>query len=243
MKRPRDHTSLIRKSARRLYGKANPDWPRPDGWNDYKHEETERFILTTGPKILSNSKRALDAGAGDSVYEWMPSNHISLDRYESQLSQKEHAVVSDLELMPFRDGCFDIVICIGSVLNYVSAAEALSEIARVTTSGGHLYLHFETSTSFEHLFKATWGASVRLNKTINSSRTDFVWIYSPKYILALLNSLQFKVIKISRFHILSALCLRIGIAQKYANYLSRLDGLASVFGYFSDDIVILAEKT
>ena len=114
-----------------------------DGWNEHKHRETERFILRTGSEILTSATRVLDAGSGNSVYEWMPPNHVSLDRYRSQLEQKHNAIVADVERMPFSDGCFDLVICIGSVLNYVSAAEALSEVARVTRRGGRLYLHFE----------------------------------------------------------------------------------------------------
>jgi SAM-dependent methyltransferase len=242
MKRPHNPSSLIRRSARRLYGKENPNWPQPDTWNVYKHKETERFILKTGLSILKNSKLALDAGAGDSIYQWMPSNYVSLDLYELALAHKKRAVVSDIELMPFPDSCFDLVICIGSVLNYVSAVEALNEISRVIAPGGHLYLHFETSTSFEQILKSAWGASAHLNKTINSSRVDFVWIYSPKYIFALLKRLKYTVVAIKRFHILSAFCLRFGISQKYASYFSKLDRAAFLFRYFSDDIIILAEK-
>jgi hypothetical protein len=242
MKRSRDPSALIRRSAARLYGKAGSNWPKSDDWNEYKHQETERFILRTGLKILQNANRILDAGAGDSAYEWMPSSCISLDRHRLQIFQKRNAVVGDVERMPFTSGYFDLVVCIGSVLNYASAAETLNEFARVTASGGYIYLHFETSTSFEHLFNPAWGASVYLTKTTNASRTDYVWVYSPKYILALLAGLQFRVIQSTRFHTLSALCCRLGISQTWAHPLARLDRAAALLGYFSDDVVILAQK-
>jgi hypothetical protein len=242
MKPPRDPSALIRRSAARLYGKITSEWPQIDGWNEYKHQETQRFILRAGSVILQSAKRTLDAGAGDSVYEWMPPNCVSLDRHRKQLSQKNSAVVGDVERMPFSDGCFDLLICIGSVLNYVSAAEALSEFSRTTSRGGHIFLHFETSTSFEQLFRSAWGSSVYLNRTTNASRTDFVWVYSPKYIFSLLTALRFNVIKSTRFHVISALLSRLGTPQRHAHHFARLDRMAPFLNYFSDDIVILAQK-
>jgi SAM-dependent methyltransferase len=242
MQRSRDPSVLIRRSARRLYGRAASNWPEYDGWNDHKHRKTEQFILETGAEILRGSHQALDAGAGDSVYGWMPSACISLDRHGIQLIGKAKAVVADIERLPFSDGTFDLVICIGSVLNYVSAAEALNELARVTASTGYLYLHFETSTSFEQVLKPTWGATATLNRTVNAARTDFVWIYSPKYIMTLLKALEFKIVATTRFHILSALAYRIGLSQRYAYQIARLDRAASLLDHFADDMIILAQK-
>jgi hypothetical protein len=242
MKRSRNASALIRRSVARLYGKANSNWPKGDAWNEHKHQETERFILRTGSKILQNAKHVLDAGAGNSSYEWMPATCISLDRHYRQISKKQKAVVGNVERMPFADYYFDLVVCIGSVLNYASAAETLNEFARITAAGGYIYLHFETSTSFEHLLSPVWGASVSLAKTTNASRADYVWVYSPKYILALLAGLQFKVIQSARFHTLSALCCRLGISQTKAYRLARLDRFVAPLGYFADDAVILAQK-
>jgi methyltransferase family protein len=242
MKRSRDAAALIRRSTARLYGKANSKWPEVDGWNEYKHRETERFILRTGSKILQNARCILDAGAGDSAYEWMPSTCISLDRHHSQISEKRNAVVGNVERMPFTNGYFNLVVCIGSVLNYASAAETLNEFARITAAGGHIYLHFETSTSFEHLFNTGWGASVHLVRTTNASRPDYIWVYSPKYVRALLAGLHFKVIQSARFHTLSALCCRLGISQTRAHRFARFDRAAALLNYFSDDVVILAQK-
>lgn len=140
MKRSRDPSILIRRSARRLYGSTRSNWPEYDGWNDHKHRQTEQFILRTGSQLLQRCKQALDAGAGNSVYSWMPSTCVSLDRHKIQVVRKPNAVVGDIERLPFHDNAFDLVICIGSVLNYVSAAEALNEIARVTAPAGRLYL-------------------------------------------------------------------------------------------------------
>jgi hypothetical protein len=81
----------------------------------------------------------------------MPAGPDQLDRYYAQISARPRSVVADIESLLFRTGTFELVFCIGSVLNYVSAIETISELARVTTTGGHLFLHFETSSSFEQI--------------------------------------------------------------------------------------------
>ena len=50
------------------------------------------------------------------------------------------AVRASAEQLPFGDGSFDRVIC-RTVLHLVRVATVISEIARVTDSGGLLYLH------------------------------------------------------------------------------------------------------
>lgn len=243
MQHRRNAATLVRQSARRIYANSGFDTRAIDGWNEYKYKRTEQFILRSGSSILCKSRATLDAGAGERVYDWMPSNRISLDRYLVQISKKRWAIVADLELLPFPDKSFDLAFCIGSAINYVSAAEALNELARVIVPGGHLFLHFETSTSFEQLFKPAWGASAHLNRTVNASHTDLVWIYSPKYIRNLLKGLQFRVLSEDRFHIFSSLCSRLGMPQQHAHKFSQLDHFSLFLKSFADDVVILAERT
>ena len=240
----RDPSRIIRRSARRLYGTIHTDWPPlEDGWNDYKFSRIEEFVVDTGSHLLPSSSNILDAGCGIGVYEWMPSRAVNLDLCFTQIHGRPNAVVADLEHLPFRDETFDLIFCIGSVFNYVSALECLNELARVITVSGHLYLHFETSSSFEHVFKRSWNAPAFLNKTVNASRSDYVWIYSLSYIFQILNVLGFKIVQISHFHILSTLFVKFGMPQKMAYKLARLDRIIPWLRFFADDVIILAEKT
>lgn len=51
-----------------------------------------------------------------------------------------HCQVADVEHLPFSDGMFDTVLCVG-VLQYLTVAEpALRELARVARRGGHVVL-------------------------------------------------------------------------------------------------------
>ena len=103
-------------------------------------------------------------------------------------------------------------------------------------------IHFETSTSFEHLGGRRWGdPAVRL-QTINGGKPDSIWIYRPTFLLRAMDGVGLKVLQTHRFHILSALGLRIGLSQQHAAPLATLDRLAGALGAFSDDIILLAEK-
>jgi SAM-dependent methyltransferase len=238
-----DPSQVIRSSAQELYGSKQANWPpATDGWNDYKFSRMERFVLDTGSHLLPGNSRILDAGCGIGVYEWMPPRAINVDLFISQIRGRPNATVADIERLPFADRTFDLVFCLGSVLNYVSAERTLGEIARVSDTSALLYLHFEPSSSFEHIFKKGWNAPNYLNRTVNATREDYVWIYSPRYVFGLLASLGFKVRKTARFHILSSLFYKLGVPQDTAYKAARLDPVVPWLNFFADDVILLAEK-
>jgi SAM-dependent methyltransferase len=236
-----DGAATVRHSADQLYGDGQQIWSAADRWNCHKRESIERFILETSASS-AQPHRVLDAGSGNTTYCWMPTNRTSIDRFYRQVEGKNGAVVCDIESLPFSDGSYDLIFCIGSVLNYVSALETIGELSRVLKTGGRLYLHFESSASFEQIGKRSWNAPVHFSKTINSSRTDHIWIYSPGYIFRALISARLRVLKRRRFHILSALLLRLGASQNCAALAGMFDRSTPFLGSFADDVIVLAEK-
>jgi ubiquinone/menaquinone biosynthesis C-methylase UbiE len=90
-------------------------------------------------------------------------NHLYTDLIVGSLRNVPLAVVSDAEQLPFPVNTFGIAICVGSVINYCSAASAISEFVRVLKSGGLLVLEFETSDSFEFLFTHDLSKGVTLH--------------------------------------------------------------------------------
>ncbi len=242
MQLPADPSQIVRYSAQDLYGSKRADWPPPsDGWNDYKFARMERFVLDTGSHLLPGTSRVLDAGCGIGVYDWMPQRAINLDLFVSQVRGRPNALVADVERLPFADQKFDLIFCLGSVLNYVSATEALGELARVSAPSALLYLHFETSSSFEHILGKGWNAPKFLNKTVNAAREDHVWVYSPRYVSEQLAGFGFRVLKSARFHILSSLLYKLGVPQSTACKAARLDGAVPWLNLFSDDVILLAQ--
>lgn len=225
-----------------MYADGQPIWPVDDLWHQHTRSQLEQFTLQHAVNFLHSATNVLDVGCGRDHYEWMPRRTINLDRFFSQVQNRSKALVADLERLPFHGASFDLVICIGSVLNYVSAVEAIAEIARVTALGGHAILHFETSSSFEQLGTRRWNSSVHLYKTINSSRSDFIWLYSPSFVNQVIDSAGFKILKMARFHILSALLTRIGVSHNKAVFAAKFDPLVPWLRQFADDRIILVEK-
>jgi ubiquinone/menaquinone biosynthesis C-methylase UbiE len=94
-----------------------------------------------------NSSVILDAGCGDFHYTSGFKNVVSLDIREGALHSKPFALAGDVQNLPFRDSVFDVVVCVGSVLNYVDLDRALPEILRVARPGGIVILEYERSRS------------------------------------------------------------------------------------------------
>jgi SAM-dependent methyltransferase len=232
----------IRRSASSHYADGGPIWLPDDAWNDAKRLKIDAFCRAHFAAVVSADAIVLNAGAGSTNYEWIPPQTIGLDRFHRQIAGTENGVVGDVEMLPFRDSVFDVVVCVGSVLNYVSAIEALSELCRVLRLGGFLFLHFESSDSLEHIGSGRWRSDVALLPTINNGRPDVVWIYSRRFILRSLQQLGFRLADWEGFHVASAALLRLGASQGVAARAHRVDRWLGPLQRFGDDVILLAEK-
>lgn len=235
-----DDEGAVRESAAQLYADGQVIWHDDDAWNTHKRDCIDRFCA----KKLAGAhyRRSLDIGAGRHPYAWMPKDTFHTDRFHEQVRHHSRAVAAEAEALPFVSSYFDLVVCVGAVLNYVSAIECLAEIARVTRRGGHLLLHFETSTSAEHIGSRRWGASAVRLSTINASRPDNIWIYRPGFIYDQLRGLGFRILNRSSFHIASAVGLKLGLSQARAARWARFDRIVRMGDLLADDIILLAER-
>jgi SAM-dependent methyltransferase len=193
--------------------------------------------------IQSERQTILNIGSSSTPYKWMPPETINADLFYKQLTYMGLPVAADCEKLPFRNEAFDIVLCIGSVINYCSALEALIEISRVTKRNGYAMIHYESSNSLENIFTKRWRGNIIKLNTLNSKIEDHIWIYSNNYIESAVREIGFNVIERRGFHILSSLALRFGVPQATASRLAVLD---RIFGYdsnLSDDVIILCQKS
>lgn len=232
---------LVRLSASRLYGDGQPIWDPEDRWNQHKRAEIDRFCRGFRDKLAA-ADRVLDAGCGNEPYDWLPVQTVSLDRFWRQVEGRPQGVVGDLRQLPFADGAFTFAVCVASVLNYVDPIAAIAELARVVEVRGRLLLHFETSTSFEHIGEEHWGRPATRIDTINAGRPDSIWVYQPAFIFRALEAVGFRIRLKRRFHIVSAAGLRLGLSQQAAARWALADRLATPLGAFADDVILLAER-
>ena len=85
--------------------------------------------------------RLLNAGCGDrDLSEWLATHAVTEVVNYDIASNLPDAVTGPIDRLPFPDGCFDTILC-NAVLEHVEHVEAaVSELARVLRSGGHVVL-------------------------------------------------------------------------------------------------------
>jgi SAM-dependent methyltransferase len=236
-----DEREEVRRAAEQRYASGADIWVSEDRWNACKRAGIERICRKELAKVTSGI-RILNAGAGSHRYSWMPNQAINLDRFAAQASKLPHAVVGDLEALPFSDGEFDLVICVGPVINYASAMESISEMSRVLRPGGRLILHYETSNSAEHIFTRRWRAQAALLPTLNNGEADTVWIYSNAFMERTLRRNGIDIERRHAFHIASSALLRLGFSFDLAARAAALDHLLMPLWFLADDVIIAGLK-
>jgi SAM-dependent methyltransferase len=236
-----EDSELIRRSAAAHYSEGQPIWPAGDRWSIKKAEQIDRICRDLLPSIWRPGLSTLNAGAGSHRYAWIPADAIALDRFPKQLAGVENAVVGDVEKMPFPNDAFDLVICIGSVLNYLSATVALMEIGRVTKPGGALLLHFETSNSLEHFGSRRWRADAVPFRTVNNGKPDLIWVYSQDFMYRTLQRVGFRIEARRGFNMWSAAMLRLGLPQRWSARMQPLDHWIPIRA-IADDIILVGRK-
>lgn len=231
----------IRDAAQERYASGSAVWSQSDKWNWIKRAGIESFCRSALEDLPSDAA-VLNAGAGSQLYDWMPDQAINLDRFAEQVRQLPNPVVAELEALPFEAAAFDLIVCVGPVLNYTSALEAISEMCRVLRPGGHLILHYESSDSAEHLLTRLWRRDVALLHTFNNGTPDKVWVYSHGFIHRALKRNGVHIERQSGFHIASAALLRLGFAPDIAAKGAKLDSLLRPLAFLADDIILVGRK-
>lgn len=234
-------TADVRRSAEKLYSTRRPIWDPADGWNSHKRACIDRFGSSFSGFLRLGADVA-NIGCGDEPYDWLPKSAIQLDRFQAQAGRYPLGVTGDIERLPFPPSSFDGVVCVGPVLNYASATESLSELARILRPDGFLLLHYESSRSAEHLLTRRWNSDAAPHSTINGGDVDVVWVLSPGLVKRNLRRLGLRVVAEQGFHILSAVLLRLGVPQAAACHGARLDSFARPLASLADDVILIAHK-
>jgi SAM-dependent methyltransferase len=130
-----------------------------------------------------------------------------LDLFESKVATTQQRLIANIGNIPTENSSFDVVICVGSVINYADPVRAIREFSRVLRTGGLLIVEYERSASSEHLWnKRSWRSCLRV-KTFYGSLATYLWVYGDGFIDGLLLASGFKPITEFRFHALSSAVL------------------------------------
>ena len=185
---------------KKFYEEVDTVWPSGDKWHTFNQQEIQKFIH----KISFKNCKILNAGSGGSDYD-LPNDMYHIDIAENKIKSKKNYFVGSIEKMPYEDSMFDVVICVGSVINYCDVSKALSEMTRVLKRQGLLILEFENSYSFEFKHTSAYKANSSIITTQYFNRPHKMWVYSLKYIAKIMRQNGLHIQKIYPFHIMSSL--------------------------------------
>jgi ubiquinone/menaquinone biosynthesis C-methylase UbiE len=197
-------------STRDLYRDLVDARDNADLWHQYTHKQAEIYASTMIERCaLSPDMIILNAGSAGNAIGIPHLRHVHVDLVESLLNNTASAFVADVQRLPFKDCVFDVVICIGAVLNYCDLARALGEMSRVLRPGGFLIIEYERSRSWEYLFTPTFNKNAAIVKTFYNGVDHPLWVYSDVYVESLLRTYDIQVRSRHYYHIVSPLVLRV----------------------------------
>lgn len=236
-----DQTNLFKR-----YKELDVIWDKNDKWHYYVYIQIKKYIRKTIRKnYITNNTRLLNAGSGGQEYGLKFFNHIHLDIVDKRMKDKKNFVKASIENIPFQDNSFDLIICVGSVINYCDALKALSEFERLISKNGILIIEFESSLSFEYLFTMQFNSSASIVKTFYQGKEEKIWVYSEKYIKELLKINNFVIIEENRFHIFSSFIYRLTKNINFSTKFIWLDCIIKKFkfpGKFATNIIFTCKK-
>lgn len=155
------------------------------GWSSEGLSRRLSLVLRLISKAgLKAGSLVLDVGAGPGTYTRaihnMGHNCFGLDysrkviEVAKRKGERESYVQGEAYYLPFQDGAFEAVVCIGVLQSLETPAAALKEINRVLVPGGHLFLDGLNSLFWLHKLRR-WKESLKGKKKKMS-------YYNPHYI-------------------------------------------------------------
>ena len=214
------HT-INKERVKQFYEETKAVWPKDDLWHSVNQYEIKKAVHDL--RIPYNSK-ILNAGSGGSTYG-LTHDMYHLDIVANKNVNLRNFTLGSVENIPFNPEFFDYVICVGSVLNYCDAVQAIQQFSRVLKTGGILLLEFECSTSFEFIGTKVYNKNAALIITRYFNKEHEMWVFSPKYIQSMLITSGFSIKGKHNYHILSSLDFHFRRDEQKAAKLAKCDKL------------------
>ena len=226
-----------------LYDQMTSIWP-DNTWYNYTHDRIKGFIYSYS-NLFNDGDRILNAGSGGECYDGLKGDFFHVDISDRFIKHLNNSYVASVERLPFEKSFFDIVICVGSVVNYCDILFAISEFNRVLKPGSYLIIEYERSQTGELFLNKQYGASATIQVYhYNNQSNHKLWLYSDSYVDRVLESYFFYTLDFSLFHSISSLGNRFLQNEEKAGHLTKFEPFVfSPFkSFFAHNRIILCRK-
>lgn len=220
-------------------------WEPTDKWHLYTYNKIQTFIKDVSSDFLTNKKIViLNAGSAGEEYGLIEHVHIHVDIVDTKIKDKQNFIVSNIETVELNEKV-DMVLCVGSVLNYTDPVRAIKNFSKLLKTGGYLLIEFEKSTSLEFIFHKSFNEQVAIIHTFYGSHEEKLKVFSERYIKSIIRYNKFILMRTERFHIASPLIFRL---VKQANFAAKFSYLDIFFkyinplNYFSSNVIYFCQK-
>ena len=229
--------------VRRKYDKMERIWAPDDSWHMHVSRRYDKEISGFLNGYSDKSQVLVNIGSGDKVYG-TSSFLINIDLSEKFLGRQMNPICAVAGAIPLTSCISDAVICIGSVINYCDAIEALSEISRILKTNGKALLDFESSEGFEYYGTANFGKIATIVDTRFGNSHDRIWLYKPSYIREILLSLGMRTLATTYIHALSSVIYRITGSERFSSGFCAFDSLVATtpLRKFAANIILVCQK-
>jgi SAM-dependent methyltransferase len=214
-----EENSPFAKRRQEFYRSQYRAGERIDPWHAFAqhvvHSTTRKWFFKFN-KV--KNPRILNAGSGGSDYE-INSPMIHLDLVSERITKFPDFIIGDISRIPLDDCSIDVILCVGSVLNYANPLNAIVEFERVLRPNGLLILEYERSGSPEYWRTHGPFASCKCVNSFYGSVKTQLWVYGDRFIDNLLSQHKLTTQKEERFHGVSSIVLSLsgapGLAARF----------------------------
>lgn len=219
-------------------------WPENDRWHLYTRRKIESFIQKH-MGIISNCDFIINAGSAGESYGIDDMKTLHIDLISKRIINKPNNLVTNLERIPVDPEIADIVLCVGSVVNYTDLLKTIQEFSRISKKEAYLILEFECSNTLELIFSRDIKANALIKKTYYRGKETRIWYYSKNWVEKILKEYGYKVISNDQWHYLSPLVLKISNKMNFSTYFSKLDSIIKHLPFvnkFYSNYILLARR-
>jgi len=211
-------------------------------WYYITQERTHRKVRTWLKNKINAKTLILNAGSGGLDYGIKDGVMVHLDIVGKLVDKHEKHIIASIDSIPCEDNSFDVVICVGSVLNYADIILGIRELCRVLKPSGTLILEFERSNSAEFLFTKNRHKNVVLCDAKYGDQRHKYWVFDEEFVCYTLQNYGMNCEKKFRFHTVSSLILRITKSEKLAARFAFFDYFCQIISYRLASNVMLCLK-